>query len=258
MVSNSAKIMMLTGLVLAASSDANAEAPAQQLEQIIQKEDLRKVNDISPTSYYIVDEDRISCKGRYGGRVYSGEEKIGIIDREGRTIHTVCGRYYAALRMEGTGKLIINGKYVMVNYGGIKAKKRRYTTELGVCNYGFGISRVNCLLPFYSVAADTSVRTQNHWKVGDIIYVPSVRGFILPDGSRHQGFFIVRDNGEAFLGKGPQGVDFFAGKYEHRKYWEQKGFNKPKRFEAYKVEAKSRQKAHAWFERRFGRLYRGK
>ena len=63
-----------------------------------------------------------------------------------------------------------------------------------------------CVDPFYSVAADLKI-----YNLGDVIYLPAVRGVVLPNGEIHDGYFIVRDAGGGSEGEGR--FDFFTGLY---------------------------------------------
>ena len=83
-----------------------------------------------------------------------------------------------------------------------------------------------------------------------------MKGVILPDGSRHQGFFVVRDTGGRFYSHGRvDRLDFFAGESKNSKFWDERGFNHTKRFAAYKVEGESKARAHTWLQQKFGDLY---
>ena len=50
-----------------------------KLEQIIDKQDFVKVKNIVPTSYWVVDQQSVSCNGRYNQRRYNGKEKDKIL-----------------------------------------------------------------------------------------------------------------------------------------------------------------------------------
>ena len=76
------------------------------------------------------------------------------------------------------------------------------------CPFGYG-ARGLCLDPFYTIAADLTIH-----KLGDVIFVPSVKGLKLPNGEVHDGHFIVRDKGGAI--KGRNRFDFFTSYFTSR------------------------------------------
>lgn len=47
------------------------------------------------------------------------------------------------------------------------------------------------------------------YNLGDVVYLPLVKGTVLPNGDIHDGYFIVRDAGGAINGHGR--FDFFTG-----------------------------------------------
>lgn len=68
--------------------------------------------------------------------------------------------------------------------------------------------------PFYSVAADSSRddNKDNHYQPGDVLFFPSLVGLLLPDGSRHNGFMVVRDTGaKSIFAYRANRFDFFTG-----------------------------------------------
>ena len=239
---------------IALAQNASAQKPREMppLEIVLEEQDLIQVKDIVPTSYWIVDERGYECKGEYNGKRYTGNERVKILDSKGKVIDTVCGKFYAELMMEGTGIVRTKGSTIRINENGIVDGKRRFK-EVSECRYGVGVED-RCLLPWYTIAADLSPETKNHWNEGDIIYVPEMRGVRLPNGSRHKGFFIVRDTGEAFYGRTDR-LDFFVGYSRNSEFWVERGFDHARKFPAYKVVGESKARAHAWLKQKFGDLY---
>jgi 3D (Asp-Asp-Asp) domain-containing protein len=97
-----------------------------------------------------------------------------------------------------------------INYVRTDVEKRRIfaLVNTNICPYGYGV-RNSCLDPFYTLAADPAFHP-----FGTVIYIEKIRGTVLPDGSKHSGYFIVRDTGGGIKGKGR--FDFFTGFYSHR------------------------------------------
>lgn len=71
------------------------------------------------------------------------------------------------------------------------------------CPHGMGFRRI-CLDPYRSVAADMKFH-----KAGEVFFIPILRGQILPNGEKHDGYVVVRDIGGAILGEGR--FDFYIG-----------------------------------------------
>lgn len=220
-------------------------------QELLSDADLKRIPDILPTMYYTPLESQASCKGRYGRTTYRGTEKTRLLTPEGRPLATVCKRFAAILLMEGSGILRDRGRgEVAVNYGGkIRGTNRYY--ELGRCKYGEGIRRELCLLPYHTIAADNKVN-----KIDEIIYVPAAKGIRLPDGSEHDGYFIVRDTGGAFRGIGAQRVDLFTGTDpDYRNAFQAAGFHHKKPLEAYKVQGDSAELIREKLKEKFQDLY---
>ena len=127
----------------------------------------------------------------------------------------LCRQAYKGCLMQGSCFVSINGEKTMINYH----KKISDTliqfmlVDRTKCKHGMGDSsdpkqsfNIMCLDPFYSVAADTAIHP-----LGTVIYIPAVQGTVLPDGSTHDGYFIVRDSGGNIDGRGR--FDFFTGHF---------------------------------------------
>ncbi|MFN3453336.1 MAG: 3D domain-containing protein [Pseudobdellovibrio sp.] len=123
-----------------------------------------------------------------------------------------CKKIFDNCLMQGSCYVNLDSQKVMINYNkklnGVYFFKIVDTTR---CKFGMGDSndgsknyKTMCVEPYRSVAADF-----RYHKLGDVIYIPSVLGVQLPDGSMHDGYFIVRDSGSAIKGRGR--FDFFTG-----------------------------------------------
>lgn len=71
------------------------------------------------------------------------------------------------------------------------------------CPQGMGVRNI-CLDPYRSIAADPSFH-----KVGDVVFIPRLRGQKLPNNETHDGYMVIRDTGGRIKGKGR--FDFFIG-----------------------------------------------
>lgn len=133
-------------------------------------------------------------------------------DSAGKVLFSVCKEVYADCEMEGTCQIQHNSKKYLVNVDTVIQGERRFVLiSDSECVYGKGArsDRVHgyktmCLDPYRSVAADLHI-----YNLGDVIYIPSAVGMKLPDGSIHDGYFVVRDSGGAIKGNGR--FDFFSG-----------------------------------------------
>lgn len=220
-------------------------------DDVISQEDLIRMPDILPTMYYTPEEDKVECAGKYGRTRYRGKEKSNILDLNGKVIAKVCTKFAKTLLMEGSGILRDRGQgQIALNYGGKVNKVPRYFF-LDRCKLGEGVQRDLCLLPYYTIAADN-----DHHKVDDIIYVPEAKGITLPDGTTHEGYFIVRDTGGAFNNIGAQRVDLFTGTDpDFDNAFQKAGFHHKRPMNAFKVSGESAERAKEKLRVKFGELY---
>ncbi len=217
----------------------------------IDERDMNRLPDILPTMYYTPREADVNCKGGYGRNSYRGNEKATIRTPEGSVIATVCKRFERTLLMEGSAILKDRGDGERaVNYGGkIRGEHRYY--YLKRCKYGEGVRRGLCLLPYHTIAADNKVH-----KVNDILYVPAAKGILLPDGTRHEGYFIVRDTGGAFNGIGSQRVDMFTGTDpDFDNAFQKAGFHHKRGLDAFKIKGHSAELVREKLREKFEDIY---
>lgn len=197
--------------------------------------DVAKSTDVSmkgrlrPTVYYypVINEDRRKCSA-----------KSQLIDSDGKRLARVCEATRASCRLQGSCAIIQKGKKRTFNIKGqVDGIDRFFETTKDACRYGYGV-KSSCLDPFYTVAADLNI-----YRPGDVIYVPVVRGIELPDGSKHSGYFIVRDRGRNIIGK--TRFDFFTGHISWRddeNPFTKAGLaNKANKFEFMKIKGKKAQ-----------------
>ena len=205
-----------------------------------------KIKNLLPTTYYTAQEKNVSCSGTYRGIDYKGNERADILTPKGEVIANVCTRFYKVLCMEGSGVLSSRGQGpISVNWamrGRFKVQRR--------CRLGHGVSPRDCLLPHHTIAADL----KQH-KIGDIIYIPKAKGIKLPDGSIHDGNFIVLDTGGAFRGIGAQRVDLFIGlENDGKNTFRKHGFHHRKPMKAFKLFGEKRKEAFQALKEKFGEL----
>lgn len=236
-------IYLLAGLIAGTA----LSSPPEEIEKF----DLIKIAAVRPTTYYIANEAKVSCKGKYGKKNYSGKERQNLQTPEGKFIANVCGRFGALLLMEGSGILKDRGAgEIPVNYGRRVKGQARYTI-LNRCKFGEGVRHDLCLLPYHTIATDNKVH-----KINEILYIPAAKGIRLPDGTLHDGTFIVRDTGGAFKGTGGKRVDLFTGTApDFDNVFQKEGFHKTKSFEAYKVKGQSADRVREKLAEKFGDLY---
>ncbi|WP_413574803.1 hypothetical protein ACLVWU_11285 [Bdellovibrio sp. HCB290] len=152
---------------------------------------------LKPTVYYfpIFDTEKTTCPD---------SQKVTLYGQGGKTIIKVCKKISDACGLQGSCSIKKNGKIRLLNIlARIKGQNRYFEIDREECKYGYGVRTV-CLDPFHTLAADLTI-----YKIGEVIYVPSVIGLILPDGSMHDGYFIIRDKGAGIMGRGR--FDFYSG-----------------------------------------------
>jgi 3D (Asp-Asp-Asp) domain-containing protein len=153
----------------------------------------------TPTIYYVPQYDLTK-------QACSASERTPLKDKHDVTLFEICPQTYSSCLMQGTCSLKNGQGEFLVNVAGRSADGKQRFSRVGnkVCRYGYGAKRNICLDPFHSIAADLSI-----YQLGQVIYIPSLVGVNLPDGTRHDGYFIVRDSGGAIKGYGR--FDFFTG-----------------------------------------------
>lgn len=236
------------------TAQANPDTAGEKPKNVItasgksetQNTDRVRLPDLLPTVYYKAEEARFSCRGWWGrpGRrkYYNGDERTDVLDAAGRVIATVCTRFYRELLMEGSGFLKDRGNGVItVNYD-LKAGPgdHRFRVIENRCRRGEGAEPGICLIPFHTLAGDLSV-----WNIGDIVFIERAKGIRLPDGSLHNGLFVVRDTGGAFENIGRRRIDMFAD--VHKRVFLDKGFHHKRGEKAYLLTGQAKANAEAWF-----------
>lgn len=157
--------------------------------------DMISPGTLKPTVYYfiVVNEDELQCK-----------RDTWLHGEGGKRLLKVCKRTAFACGLQGTCSVIQDSRTYAYNViGRFGGQDRFFEIEEEGCRFGYGV-RSSCLDPFYTVAADLSI-----YKPGEVIFVPGVVGAVLPDGSKHSGYFVVRDRGRRIKGRGR--FDFFSG-----------------------------------------------
>lgn len=175
-----------------------SQTPVPQVK-IPPKEDFEGPGTLKPTVYYfvVINEDKKSC-----------DSKIGLHGAGGKKLISVCLRTHQACALQGSCGVVQNGRTYFFNIiGRFQNQERFFQIEEDGCKYGYGVNS-SCLDPFYTLAADLTI-----YKPGEVIYIPSVVGMELPDGSKHSGYFVIRDQGRGIKGRGR--FDFFSGEF----YW---------------------------------------
>jgi len=161
------------------------------------EEDIVEKGFISPTIYFtpIFQEDDSTCPAT---------EKMWMFGPNGVRYLKLCKKDLDSCGLQGTCFIFTPGKLRRFNIidrvDGVDHYMELSTND---CQYGYGVRDI-CLDPFYTVAADLRI-----YSPGDVIRVDAVKGTLLPDGSHHSGFFVVRDEGRGITGKGR--FDFFTG-----------------------------------------------
>lgn len=189
-------ILFLLGSLtfVACAVQGNRDVSAEKYRPLTEEE---KKKFITPTIYYIpqFDLSKVSC---------SNSSEKSLKDKSGQVMFRVCDNVYDACLLQGTCQLQTSRGNVLINVAGeVNSEQRFSKIQNKDCRFGLG-AKSTCLDPFYTVAADLSI-----YKMGDVIFIPSVKGVELPDKSKHDGYFVVRDTGGSIKGYGR--FDFFTG-----------------------------------------------
>ncbi|WP_374034012.1 3D domain-containing protein [Bdellovibrio bacteriovorus] len=154
---------------------------------------------LKPTVYYyvVINEDTNNC---------AANTKKPLYGEGGKILLKVCPKTAAACSLQGTCGVVQRGVTHTYNIiGHFEGQDRFFEIPDDGCRFGYGV-RSACLDPFYTLAADLTI-----YKPGEVIYIPAVVGLELPDGSKHSGYFVIRDRGRGIKGLGR--FDFFTGHY---------------------------------------------
>ncbi|WII73158.1 hypothetical protein QJS83_04630 [Bdellovibrio sp. 22V] len=152
---------------------------------------------LKPTVYYfaVINEDKKTC-----------ETKVNLHGVGGKVLLSVCPGTLATCSLQGSCAVIQKEKTHTFNIIGVFGGQARFfEIEEDGCRFGYGVQS-SCLDPFYTLAADLEI-----YKPGEVIYIPAVVGLVLPDGSKHTGYFVIRDQGHGIKGYGR--FDFYSGFY---------------------------------------------
>lgn len=159
--------------------------------------DIVYAGKIKPTVYYLpqyTDQDQEKC---------TDAEKQNLIDENGATLAAVCPKIYQQCALQGTCELNFKGEKKLINIVGRKKIGLVFFEVKNNCTQGLGVKNI-CLDAFYTLAADLTI-----YKPGQVVFIPQIIGTALPDGSLHNGFFVIRDMGYGIRGEGR--FDFFSG-----------------------------------------------
>lgn len=177
--------LFVATILLAAAQLTPCYAARPEFDNI-QLHGRKKIGDLKPTFYWVALEER-----------NDGPSTHDLKDMDGRVLARVSERFYRAIRLEGTGKLL-DGR--VLNYEGRVTLPNgdveiRYIICPKSAPYGYGLDKRK-LVPFRSVAVDTRVVP-----IDSKVYIPAAKGARLPDGSIHDGIFRAIDIGDAIQNK---------------------------------------------------------
>ena len=176
----------------------------------------KKIGDLKPTFYWVALEKD------------DGKPKNNILlDVNGNEIARVGDRFFASLRLEGTGRML-DGR--VVNFHVRMGTEIRWRICPPSVPYGYGLGEF-ALQPFHSVAVDPNVVP-----IPSKIFIPAAKGAVLPDGSVHDGYFEAVDIGDAIQN---QRVDVFTSYGDQSAVFENHGLTNMKATAVYSVPAAS-------------------
>lgn len=191
------------GAKVEGSDKAQASAPTldraipRELPEGLAESDISESGSLQPTIYFfpVFNEDKKSCETK---------DKRSLHGAQGVVLATVCVETLEACGLQGSCAVVQSGKARSFNIlGRVGTQDRFFEIPAEGCRFGYGVEQ-SCLDPFYSLAADLIV-----YRPGDVIFVPAVQGTVLPNGTKHDGYFVIRDQGRGVTGRGR--FDFFTG-----------------------------------------------
>lgn len=164
----------------------------------MQASDFEKRGNAIPTVYY-------NARYELAKQTCEGSKKLQILDPNDQVLVELCPRAHADCLLQGSCLIVDeDGLSISINYVRNVNKIPRFVeVESERCPFGLGVQNL-CLDPFFTVAADL-----NFFNPGEVLYIPALVGVVLPNGRRHQGYFVVRDRGGGI--KGEHRFDFFSG-----------------------------------------------
>lgn len=200
------KILVFVFLLVSCANHRNDNGLSAAPIRVLSEDEMQRL--LTPTIYYIPKytlADHLNCVEN---------EKTDLIDSENNLIVRSCRRIYKSCEMQGSCQVqIASGAYLLLNVDRRNDEGVRTfdIVKSSKCIYGRGAARDRftgykqmCMDPYYSVAADLSI-----YNLGDVIFIPLLKGLALPNGEIHNGFVIVRDTGSMIKGYGR--FDFFTG-----------------------------------------------
>lgn len=147
-----------------------------------------KIGRATVTFYYTLDES---------DQRFAGKASVDLRGPSGKVIARTTQRFRRALVMQGTG-ILQDGRTVFY-YGKVAGEHRFRLTSKS----RYGIGSTGCVLvPFRTIAADPKFIPPR-----SRVYIPEMKGARLPDGTTHDGRFVVTDRGH-FTGAR---IDLFVG-----------------------------------------------
>jgi 3D (Asp-Asp-Asp) domain-containing protein len=178
---------------------------------------LEKIGSLKPTFYWVALETS-------DGQEHTKDLK----DMAGNVMARVTAKYDAAIRLEGTGKML-DGR--VLNFAGRGPKEGggievRFLVCPPEAPYGYGLNFIP-LTPFRSVAVDPAVV-----RIGSKVFIPKAVGIHLPDGTVHDGYFQAVDIGDAIKNKR---IDIFTAYGDQSRVFEDAGLTNMKAIDVYKV-----------------------
>lgn len=152
----------------------------------------QKVGRAVLTFYWVIDENSPR---------YRGDASAVLRDPRGRVIARTHPRFKLDLVRQGSGWLR-DGR--TVNY----IKRVAGESRFRISSSKYGLGSTGCrLIPYRTIAVDP--RFVKH---GTRVYIPQLKGAVLPDGTIHDGMFIAADRGhfsgaqvDVFVGAGSSG-----------------------------------------------------
>ncbi|MBO9666060.1 MAG: hypothetical protein J7501_04545 [Bdellovibrio sp.] len=135
----------------------------------------------------------------------------------GKILAHLCDKEYRQCMRDGS--CVIEDQYgerMGLNYSFYNEKKNRSffaKVDLKKCTYGYGMGRIDdetmgstCLIPYFTISTDPT-----EYKIGDVLFIQDLVGVKLSTGIVHDGYVIVADYAEGYIGSGNEMMSIFTG-----------------------------------------------
>jgi len=140
-----------------------------------------------------------------------------VLSPDKNVLVSLCARDYKKCLFEGACLIETpqGGRLGISFYKYSEAENQSYFEKINLekCPFGYGVGKISpteaastCLIPYVSVSADPLAHS-----LGEVIYVPALKGLPLPTGEVHDGYLIISDSSTDSIDTGLDQFAFYTG-----------------------------------------------